>query len=217
MATLSFLAGELFGINDLAGSGLGFYGPGGFGSSVRVGEYQDNTYITDSTGAVAGPKCDNIKYVHANTGQLAGGDNRALRDIPNYMATLNIRFSHTSPVRVQNAKLRIFDRVNIDVPAPGVTTKVAQLVHPWNEAQPSGPLGSGDTAWKTLGGSGGTIGGRTYDPPLDLAASPGATGWSPQGAATSDVQHDWYIALSASPDSIGSKLNYGLYVSLEYL
>lgn len=214
MATITFMAGEAFAIQDLGGSGLGFYGPGGFGQSVRVGDFQDNTYITDSTGAIAGPKVDNIKYVHANSGQLPTNDTRVLREIPNYLATLNIRFSHTSPVRTQNAQFRIFDRVSINNPASGVTTKAAQLVHPWNTQTPAG---SGDTTWKTLGGSGGTIGGVTYDPPLALVASPGLSGLSPNGANTSDISHDFYLALSASADSVGSKTLYSAYCSLEYL
>jgi hypothetical protein len=217
MATISFLAGEDFAIQDIGGSGLGFYGPGGFGQSVKVGDFQDNTYITDGTGAVNGPKADNVKFVHPNSGMLPTSDVRLLRDIPNYQATLNVRFTHTSAVQVQNASLRIFDRVNINAPASGVTTMVAQLIHPWDTAQPSGPLGSGDVSWWAPGGSGGTFNGRTYDNPVSLANSPGTSGWSPNGAATVDTQHDWYVALSASPDSIGSKLNYGLYVQLEYL
>jgi hypothetical protein len=36
-------------------------------------------------------------------------------------------------------------------------------------------------------------------------------------SAWTDTQHDWYLVLSASPDSIGSKTLYGLWVSLEYL
>lgn len=216
MAAISFLAADQFTIYDMGGSGLGFYGPGNFGSSVQVGAFADNTYITDATGAVNGPKVNNVKYAHPNSGQLSGTDTRVLRDIPNYLASLNVRFTHTAACRVQNATLRIFDRSNIDLPAVGVTTKVAELIHPWTTSQPTGPLGSGDTSWLSPGGSGGTFNGRTYDAPVSLADSPGSGGWSPSGSATSDVQHDWYLAISSSPDSIGSKVAYGLYVSAEY-
>jgi hypothetical protein len=213
MATISFLAGEAFNINDLAGSGLGFYGPTTFGAAVRVGEYQDNTYITDATGATQGPKVDNVKYVHPQSGQLAGSDTRILQQIPNYLATLNIRFTHTAACQVQNAQVRIFDRSNINAPPSGVTCKVAKLVHPWTGQTPNG---SGDTTWSTLGGSGGLINGRTYDLPLTLVNSPGTSGLAPSGTATVDTQHDFYLVMSASPDSIGSKSQFGLYCSLEY-
>lgn len=217
MATISFLAGENFTVENLNGSGLGFYGPGSFGNSVRVGDYQDNTWITDSTGAVQGTLVNNVKWIHPNSGEIPGSGNRALRDIPNYLATLNIRFNHTTAVRVQNAALRIFDRSNIDAPASGVTTKVAELIHPWNTSQPTGPLGSGDTTWYTPGGSGGLINGVEYDLPVPFVNSPGMSGLSPSGTSTTSTQHDWYAAISASPDSIGSKLQYALYFSLEYL
>ena len=49
MALISFLAGEDDTINDLAGSGLGFYGAAGFGASVQVGQYQGRTFITNSS------------------------------------------------------------------------------------------------------------------------------------------------------------------------
>jgi hypothetical protein len=214
MAAISFLAGLVNNIGDIAGSGLGFYGPGGFGTSVETGEYQDNTYVTDSTGASNGPKAQNVKYVHPLSGMVPTADTRLLREIPNQLATLNIRFTHTSAVKTQNVKLRIFDRVNIDAPASGVTCKVAQLIHPWNTQTPAG---SGATSWSTPGGSGGIINGFTYDAPVSLVSSPGTSGWSPSGTNTADTQHDWYVAISASADTIGSKTQFGLYVSLEYL
>jgi hypothetical protein len=31
------------------------------------------------------------------------------------------------------------------------------------------------------------------------------------------MRHDWYVALSAEPNTIGSKTQYGLYFTLEYL
>lgn len=213
MATISFLAGENFALQDLGGSGLGFYGPGTFGAAIKVGEYQDNTYITDSTGATQGPKVDNVKWAHANSGELAGNDVRNLLGIPNYLATLNMRFTHSTAVKTQNAQLRIFDRVSTDRPASGVTCRVAELVHPWTNASPNG---SGSTSWKMPGGSGGLISGRTYDLPMTFAASPGTSGLSPSGANTTDTQHDWYAAITVSPDSYGSKTDFGLYFSLEY-
>jgi hypothetical protein len=216
-AAIAFLSAQGFTIYEMAGSGLGFYGSGSFGAAVRVGEFQDNTYITDSTGAIQGPLVNNVKYVHPYSGLVSPGNALALNDIPNYLAPLNVRFTNDTPVKVQNAQLRIFDRSNINAPASGVTTYAAELVHPWNTSQPTGPLGSGSTTWSHLGGSGGLIGGVTYDPPLAMKASPGVSGLSPSGSATVSAQHDWYVALSASPDSVGSKLQYGLYFSCEYL
>lgn len=203
--SIQFFAGENFAIENLSGSGLGFYGTGGFGASVPVGQYQDNTFITNGAGSSQGPKVDNVKYIHPNSGQLAGSDNRNLLAIPNYLATLNVRFTNDTAVKTQNVTFRIYDRSDITKAASGVTTKTAEIIHPWTASSPNG---SGDTSWHTPAGS---------SVVMDLVASPGTSGLSPNGTQTSDTQHDWYVAISASPDSIGAKTQFGGYVALEYL
>jgi hypothetical protein len=206
---IRFIAGGGgFPINDLSGSGLGFYGNANFGASVPVASYQQRTFITDATGAIQGPEVNNVMYLNPGSGILGQqGSGIALQAIPNWQATLNIRFNNDTSVRTQNAKMMIYDRVNTNNAASGVTTKAAQFIHP-NPVQ--GPGGSGDSSWWNF----------NYTTPgltMPLVASPGMSGLSPSGANTVDVQHDWYVAISGSPDSIGSKTQYGLYVSLEYL
>jgi hypothetical protein len=89
-----------------------------------------------------------------------------------------------------------------------VTTKVCEVIHPDTTQNNTG---SGDTTWLTPGGSGVVV---------NLAPAPGCSGlYAGNGSngAWTDTQHDWYLAISASPDSIGSKSLYGLYAYLEYL
>jgi hypothetical protein len=208
-ATISFLAGESFTIQDLAGSGLGFYGDLGFGASVQVGQYQGRTFITNSTGTVAGPECDNVKYLNAGSGIVGqAGSGIALTAIPNYQATLNIRFVNDTAVKTQNALLKIYDRTDVNKAASGVTTKVAEIIHP-NTTQANS--GSGDTTWLTPAGSSVTV---------SLAPCPGVSGLYAGNGSNStwtDRVHDWYVAISASPDSIGSKTQFGLVFEVEYL
>lgn len=162
--------------------------------------------------------------------------------LPNYQCPLNIRFIHDTPATVQNAKLRIFDRTTVDTSANGVTTYVFEARHPKNTQTDHSLAHRADGAngfvWTEFMG---------YDPDTDelddsagvymnLTDSPGEFGRnesrnahtttsekaiynvsSNEGSLWRDDRHDWYIALSSSPDSIGSKLNYGLYVTLEYL
>lgn len=194
-----------WGIQNLNGSGLGFYGSS-FGSSVEVGAYQDTTWITDGNGTSQGPQVDNVKWTHPNSGSINGAASKALTDIPNHLATLNIRFTHTSAVRTQNAKLRIYDRSNINNNPSGVTCKVAEIIHP--STTQTGTLGSGDSSWETPTGSSAI---------MDLVASPGMSGLRQNGSSTSEMRHDWYVAISPSPDSIGSKTQFGLYFQTEYL
>ncbi len=54
--TISWLINNVTTVSQEAtgSSGVGFYGSGSFGASIQVGQYQENTYMTDSAGAVAG-------------------------------------------------------------------------------------------------------------------------------------------------------------------
>jgi hypothetical protein len=200
--------GGSFPINDLSGSGLGFYGTAAFGASVAVGSWQQRTFITDATGAIQGPEVNNVQYLNPGSGILGqAGSGTPLQFIPNWQSTLNIRFTNDAACKTQNQYAMIFDRVNTTHAATGVTTKMAQIIHP-NPNQ--GPGGSGDSAWWTFNTANAGL-------QMPLVSSSGTSGFSPNGPQTSDVQHDWYVTLSASPDTIGSKSQYGLYVSLEYL
>lgn len=203
MATISFSALDQ-GIQNLNGSGLGFYGAT-HGQSVNVSSYQDCTFITDSTGTIPGPQVHNIKYVHPASGSINGLTAVNVLDIPNYLASLKISFTHTSPVKTQNAQFRVYDRSNINNNPSGVLCKVAELVHP--STSQTGSLGSGNASWSTIQGSGSI---------LSMTASPGISGLRPSGSNTTQAQHDWYLAISASPSSTGSKTFAG-YFSVEYL
>lgn len=204
-AELKFYAGEDFTVYDASSSGLGFFA-GGFGESVPVGDYNSRTFITNSNGTVEGPEVDNIKYSSPGSAILGqSGSPIALTAIPNYKATLNARFTFDSGVRTQNVEARIFDRTDVNAGATGVTTKVAEIIHSGITQTDNG---SGDTTWITPAGSAVVV---------DLVSSPGTSGLSPSGIDTVDTRHDWYLAISASPDSIGSKTQFGLYISLEYL
>ena len=135
--------------------------------------------------------------------------------MPNYYAPLNVRFTHTSAVRVQNCKLRIFDRNDISKQASGVTTKVFECRHP-HPVESHNP-NSGTLAMRGITNYGWT----EFDPTSAAETLPsgnadGSQNWvTNEGSAHQGVRHDWYLALSASPDSIGSKTQYGLYFTLE--
>ncbi len=90
---VSFFAGQDNAINNLAGSGIGFYGSN-FGYSIPVGEFNQTTYITNAAGTTQGPQADNIKWAHPNSGLVNSNLTATnLTQIPNQNATLNIRQS----------------------------------------------------------------------------------------------------------------------------
>ena len=77
----------------------------------------------------------------------------------------------------------------------------------------------------TLTASPGQSGLNTVDgevlPSANIGSQAGGDGYlnwlTKEGAAHRATRHDWYLALSASPQSIGSKTDYGLNFTLEYL
>jgi len=213
-AAINFYAGQGGGTwVDLSSSGLGFFGAS-FGTSVQVGEYQDSTYISASDGsAPAGPQATNCKYDSTDgSGVIINGDVAVVPSaVPINSGTMNIRFTFSdSPVKTQNCQLRIFDRSNINNGAEGVTTQVLQICNGGSGVSTTGTLlaPASHPGWIAPSGSGTT---------MALLYSAGSGGLSPSGADTQDTRHDWYVCLSASPLSIGSKENFGLYVQLEYL
>jgi hypothetical protein len=190
------------GISGLNGSGLGFYGAA-FGSSVNISEYQTTTWITDSTGSVQGPQVHNVKYTHASSGSINGAAGINVLDMPNQLATLNIRFTNGTAVKTQNAIMRVYDRSVLTNGPSGVVCRAYEVRHP--STTQTGSLGSGLTTWTTM--SGGVV--------MSGVASPGTSGIRGAGVNTTDTRHDWYFNLSSSPSSVGSKL-FALYFEVEY-
>lgn len=213
-------------INHNAGSGIGFYGSA-FGVSVPVDSQQTTTFTTNSDGTSEGVQLHNTKFATTGTVSVDGADAIDLANLPNYLCPLNIRFTNDDPVKVQNCKLRIFDRNNIQNQASGVTTYVYEARHPLTNQVASGLSLKGEPldTW------------FEFDPvnamdDMEFAPSPGVSGQntssddtyyvvknatSASGVSLASLRHDWYVALSAEPQSIGSKTNYGLYFSVEYL
>jgi hypothetical protein len=213
-AAIDFYAGQGGGtFVDLNSSGLGFFGAS-FGTSVQVGQYQDTTFISSSNGASEGPQATNCKYDTSDgSGVIVNG---AVAVVPSAMVvnsgTMNIRFTVTDEglVRTQVCELRIFDRDTITNGATGVTTQVLQIVNGGSGVSSSGTATApaDHDGWITPSGSSGIV---------TLLSSAGSGGLSPSGTDTEDDRHDWYICMSATPLSIGSKEAFGLYVSLQYL
>lgn len=209
-------------INHAAGSGLGFFGQGGLGTSVQVGTFQKSTVVVDSAGALFGWNAQNIQYLNANSGLINNSITGALNAIPNWQATLNIRFSGSPAMRTSNVKVWPYDRVASTNWPSSVTVAVAELQHVGvnNSGEKYSTTTSGlavsatNTPWKTFQKTEITVGAPSAIA-LELYASPGPDGAHASGTGTIATQHDWYLAISASPDNIGSK-SFGLWVELEY-
>ena len=96
MAAISFyILNGTVAIQNTSGSGLGFFGSAGFGASVLVSNYQDNTYITDGNGVNQGAMAENIKYLTSGSGYISTASSGVpVNQIPNAKATLDVRFTN---------------------------------------------------------------------------------------------------------------------------
>lgn len=161
---------QLLGNNDgtpsldtLSGSGLAFFGATG-GSSVQIGQYQETTYVSNADGSTYTDAGSNVKYRTSSfpsgacTLDAVPGNSyeMGVTGVRSMYGTLGIEFGHTSEVNIQNCQLRIYDRANINYPASGVNTKVAEIVNhngsTWNSQGADNGLcsaaqGSGDLWW----------------------------------------------------------------------
>lgn len=172
---------------------LGFFGSS-FGFSIRVGEYNTTTFRTNANGTSNGSQLPNIRFANTS-GAFVGASLVAeeLLEIENNLATLNIRLNTDNAIKTQNSRFRAFDRVNINNNPSGVWIGAAEI-----RKDQALVRGSGDQFWQQIYGSGSVL------------------SLSDQTTANA-TQHDWYVALTASPVSIGEKTEIAFYFETEFL
>jgi hypothetical protein len=168
---------------------VGFFGSGGFGQSVPVGEYAGTVYTTNSSASIQGPQLTNTKYVNSSSGLLGGATLLNLRSIPNSQSTFEIRIASDVAIQIQNARLYVTERTSTTGMPAGMTIQTAEVDHTGGSQDNTG---LGNTTWAAIGGSG------FY---LALGNSPGPSGMT----SGSNVLHSYYIVMSTSPNSVGSK------------
>ena len=186
------------------GDAVAFYGDSGFGDNIGFGEYNGRTFVSDVSGVVSRFEGDNCKFLDSS-GVIVGqvGTGIRLQELPNFLATLNIRFITDTASRAQNAFLRADSGDDISAPS-GVDVFAAEVLHTGLKQDNTG---TGDTDWQALLGSGTELG---------LIDSPGTSGLRPLGPATIDTRHDWYVAMTVTPTLPGDK-TFKITVQLEFL
>ncbi len=184
---------------------LGFFGPNGFGDSLSLNEFNGRTFITNPSGSVASEEGDNCRKV-STSGLIIGqiGDEVNLQNLPNYLTTINLRFTHPEAVLVQNVRFIAFDGIDPDNAPSGLDVFGAEIIH---TSRLQTVTGTGDTVWTQMTGSG---------QQLNLVDSPGTSGLSPSGPATLDIRHDWFLAISVAPTLPGNR-TFSFRVDLEFI
>jgi hypothetical protein len=177
-------------------------GLGGYGFSVQVGSYQDNSYSSNSTGTSQSGQVPNLKFA-SPTGAFVANESVATilsgsGSIQMAEATLHVQFNSTDigNTQLQNTSFRVFDGTSINNNPSGVTIQAFELrSNPSGNSIPAGFNVNGDTSWSEIFGSGSV---------LDIEDQL----W-PSGI------HNFYIGVSGKPNSIGSKL-YAYFFETEY-
>ena len=181
-----------------AANAIGFYGSA-FGQSVRVGEYQDSTEVTDANGAAESGSLKNNKYISSTEVKVDAGSNENISGMACNDVTLMIQFDNTSAVQLQNTSFRAYDRVSIANPQSGVTVQAYEAA-----SSASGSLSGNDTAANAFGDT-------------TWTQISGATALSLIEQSGSATTHYHYIGMAGSPTQIGQKTDLGYYYETEFL
>lgn len=175
---------------------LVFSGSGGLATNINVGSWQDETHIgngdpgTDQCGA---NHANNVKFIDANNMSVNGGGSEAINDtnLAENECTIRYDFDDAASVATSSARFYAFDGSTETNEAVGVEVQAFER----------GVLA---TAWTEINDDSANVGGDNSGERLDLAD---------QGAATS---HNFFIALSASPESVGAKTSFDFGIALVY-
>jgi len=180
---------------DISTNTIVFSGTGGIATPITVGTWNSETHIgsgdpgTDQCGA---NHCKSVKYV-SSTQYDSGSGTETLNDT-NLVATectLRVAFTDGSSVATSNARFYAFDGTTETNEAVGIECYAFER-------------GVSATAWTLINDDSGNTGGDNSGERLSL---------SDQGAGT---EHFFYVALSARPESVGSKTQFDFGVALTY-
>lgn len=195
------IPGNTSGANFVGFFGTG--GPEGTPFAVIVDRYQDKTFITNMSGTNLGKapwglrasgQLNNSKFITSNSVNVAGQGTVNVSTVPFASGTLLIRFapSGAASVRTQNAALRAVI-LNATSGVNDITSVVTSL-----KIQGFEPVN--DAIWTQMAGVG------AIDNQLPFNDHTVALN-----------QHDFFACLSASPETVGQRNNFGFFMILEFL
>jgi len=180
-----------------------FAGSGGITTPVTVAAWQDETHIgngdpgTDQCGA---NHPNNVKYISSTQYQLNGGGTTTLNDtnLTNDQVTLQVIFTDASSVQITNARFYAYDGTTTTTEAVGVDVVAFER-------------GVSATTWTVINDD--TVAGALTNGSIGGDNAGERLGLQDQTTAT---DHTYYIAISASPESVGQKTSFDFGVALTY-
>lgn len=180
---------------DIVANTVVFSGSGGLTTPITVGTWQDETHLGNGdpgTDQCGGTHCNNVKYV-SSTQYDDGGGTETLNDtnLTTDECTIRIKFTDASSVATTNGRFYTFDASTTTVEAIDIEAYAFEQ-------------GQSATTWDQVNDDSGNIGGDNTGERLDL------------GDSSTSTTHYFYIAISARPESVGSKTEFDFGVALTY-
>ena len=177
---------------DLAANTIVFSGST-FGSAITVASWNDGTFAGNGDPGTTQGTMNNNKYLTSNTISINGGGSEALNDtnLTANECTVKVNFSHGSAVTTSTAYFYCYDGTTTTTEAVGVDVYAFER-------------GVSATAWTSVNDDSGNVGGNNSGERLSLADQ------------TSATSHDYYVAISVSPESVGAKTSFDFGVTLIY-
>ena len=191
--------GDTSGHNHLGFFGAG--GPEGIPFAVIVAKYQDKTFITNrdgenlgTVGLLGSGELHNHKFLDTNLVNVDGMGSVELDTVPQQSGTILVRFipSGATPVRTQNTLIRTVPlnaNSGVDTVDGIVTALKVQGYEP-----------GADNIWTQTAGVG-ALDNRLFLLDHDVTS----------------LQHDFFASLSASPEAVGERNDWGFFVIIEFL
>ena len=109
---------------------IGFYGPGGYGSPIQVGQYNDSMHIrtslSDDTAACAPAHLTNLKYIADTEVSINGGSPVALTSVVDTNCIM-IHVQSDTEIKIIGSRLYAYDGNNVDNPQQNVVFKAFKL------------------------------------------------------------------------------------------
>jgi hypothetical protein len=178
-------------------------------ATVAATTFQDGTHLgsgtpgTDQCGANHAP---NVKILTSTTMSINGGGSQTLNDtnLTDILSSFRLRFNDAASFALQNGKLYTYDGSTTTNQAVGVDVAAyvkANSMSAWftlNSDTTTGPSVASMTFTTA------NIGGDNTGERIALAAR------------TAAVDHYYYTAISASPETAGGKSSFALGAYLEY-
>ena len=165
-------------------------------SPITVGNWNSGTHLgsgdpgTDQCGT---NHIQNVEYISNTQFSLDGGTTESLNDtnLAQTECTIRINFTDGSSVATSNGRVYSFDGSTETNEAIGIEAYAFER-------------GVSATSWTQINDDSANIGGDNSGERLSLGDSSAAT------------QHTFYVAISARPESVGSKTQFDIGIALTY-